>query len=251
MNPEAVVNYLVEWLRNEVAEAGKSGVVLGVSGGVDSAVAALIAKRAFPDQMQALLLPCESDLTDLWHGQLLAEQNDIPYQIVDLDNPYLLLVQQFEAYLKADQTSGKLLKANIKPRLRMLALYYAAQARNYLVVGTSNKSELSVGYSTKYGDSAVDLQLLGDLLKREVFALAAYLKVPEVIINKPPSGGLWVGQTDEGEMGFTYEELDDYLSTGQGNAEVVARIEAMMKANQHKQRLPRVAVLPDYLRQGQ
>lgn len=248
MNPEAVVNYLVEWLRSEVAAAGKNGVVLGVSGGVDSAVAALIAKRAFPGQMQALLLPCESNLTDLWHGQLLAEQNDIPYQIVDLDNPYLLLVAQFEAYLKTDRDSGQLLKANIKPRLRMLTLYYLAQARNYLVVGTSNKSEISVGYSTKYGDSAVDLQILGDLLKKDVFALASYLQVPDVIINKPPSGGLWVGQTDEGEMGVTYKQLDAYLSTGEGDEAVIAKIEAMMKANRHKQHLPRVAVLPDDLK---
>ncbi len=249
MNPEAVVDYLVEWLQSEVAAAGKSGVVMGVSGGVDSAVAALIAKKAFPENMQALLLPCESDLTDLWHGQLLAEQNDIPYQIVDLDNPYLLLVAQFEAYLKVDADSGRLLKANMKPRLRMLTLYYAAQARNYLVVGTSNKSEISVGYSTKHGDNAVDLQILGDLLKQDVYALARYLQVPDLIINKPPSGGLWVGQTDEAEMGFTYQQLDAYLSSGQGDAEVIARIEAMMKANQHKQHLPKVAVLPDRLKQ--
>jgi NAD+ synthase len=250
MNNEAVVNYLVEWLRSEVAAARKSGVVLGVSGGIDSAVAALIAKKAFPGNIQALLLPCESDLTDLWHGQLLAEQNDIPYQIVDLDNPYLLLVAQFEAYFNVDADSGRLLKANMKPRLRMLTLYYAAQAKNYLVVGTSNKSEISVGYSTKYGDSAVDLQPLGDLLKEEVYALARYLEVPDVIINKAPSGGLWLGQTDEAEMGFTYKQLDAYLSSGQGDEAVIARIEAMIKANQHKQHLPAVAVLPEHLRQN-
>lgn len=250
MNPETVVNYLVDWLRREVAAAGKSGVVLGVSGGVDSAVAALIAKMAFPNHVQALLLPCESDLTDLWHGQLLAEVNDIPYNIVDLDNAYLLLVAQFEAYLKADENSGKLLRANLKPRLRMLTLYYAAQARNYLVVGTSNKSEISVGYSTKYGDNAVDLQLLGDLLKRDVFGLARYLQVPDVIVNKPPSGGLWVGQTDEGEMGFTYNELDAYLTNGPVDPGTSIRIEAMIQAGRHKRSLPRVAILPAHIRHG-
>lgn len=249
MNPEKVANYLVEWLRQEVTAAGKFGVVLGVSGGVDSAVAALIAKKAFPNHVQALLLPCESDLTDLWHGQLLAEENDIPYNIVDLDNAYLLLVAQFEAYLKVDTDSGRLLRANMKPRLRMLTLYYAAQARNYLVVGTSNKSEISVGYTTKYGDNAVDLQLLGDLLKRDVFDLAHYLQVPDVIINKPPSGGLWVGQTDEGEMGFTYGELDAYLNTGQVDADTSTRIEAMMQASLHKRNLPRVAILPAHIQQ--
>lgn len=250
MNPETVVNYLVDWLRQEVTAAGKTGVVLGVSGGVDSAVAALIAKRAFPSHVQALLLPCESDLTDLWHGQLLAEENNIPYNIVDLDNAYLLLVAQFEAYLKTDGDSGLLLRANMKPRLRMLTLYYAAQARNYLVVGTSNKSEISVGYTTKYGDNAADLQLLGDLLKRDVFDLARYLEVPELIVDKPPSGGLWAGQTDEEEMGITYDELDTYLSGGQVGPETRSRIEVMIKANRHKRSLPRVAVVPLHILNG-
>lgn len=250
MNPETVVNYLVEWLRQEVTAAGKSGVVLGVSGGVDSAVAALIAKRAFPDHTQALLLPCESDLTDLWHGQLLAEVNNIPYNIVDLDNAFLLLVAQFEAYLKTDTDSGQLLRANMKPRLRMLTLYYAAQARDYLVVGTSNKSEISVGYTTKYGDNAADLQLLGDLLKRDVFDLAHYLQVPEIIIDKPPSGGLWPGQTDEEEMGLTYNELDTYLSDGQVDPDIKTKIEAMRRANRHKRCLPRIAVVPAHILNG-
>lgn len=250
MNPEAVVNYLVDWLRQEVSAAGKSGVVLGVSGGVDSAVAALIAKKAFPEHVQALLLPCESDLTDLWHGQLLAEENNIPYNIVDLDNAYLLLVAQFEAYLKTDGDSGRLLRANMKPRLRMLTLYYAAQARNYLVVGTSNKSEITVGYTTKHGDNAADLQLLGDILKREVFELARYLQVPNLIIDKPPSGGLWAGQTDEEEMGLTYAELDTYLSGGEVGLEIRNRIESMMRANRHKRSLPRIAVVPAHVLNG-
>lgn len=248
INPEAVVNYLVEWLREQVSQAGTQGVVVGVSGGVDSAVAAAIAKRAFPDQCLALILPCESQVSDRMDSQLLLEEFDIPYRIVDLDNAYNLLLTQFESYIKLDGSKGRLLRANIKPRLRMITLYYSAQVRNYLVLGTSNRSEISVGYATKYGDTGVDIQLLGDLIKAEVYELAHYLKIPEVIINKPPSGGLWEGQTDEEEMGVTYRDLDQYLATGKGEPRVVEKIERMMKVSEHKRRVPAIAVIPSAIR---
>jgi NAD+ synthase len=178
------------------------------------------------------------------HSQTLAEEFDIPYRIIELDNAYNLLITQFESYIKFDGVKGRLLRANLKARLRMLTLYYSAQARNYLVLGTSNKSEMTIGYSTKYGDNAVDLQILGDLLKREVYELACYLKVPDVIIEKTPSGGLWSGQTDEEEMGVTYEELDTYLAFQKGEPEVIRRIDKMIKAGEHKNRVPPVAVIP-------
>lgn len=244
MNTEAVVKHLVDWLRNQVADAGASGVVLGVSGGVDSAVAAIIAKKAFPDDCLALLLPCGSHITDLIHSQVLTERFNIPSRMIELDNAYKLLSLQLESYIKLEGPRGKLLKANIKPRLRMLTLYYSAQARNYLVMGTSNKSEITVGYATKYGDTGVDLQILGDLLKSEVYELARYLEVPARIINKPPSGGLWEGQTDEGEMGFTYDQLEQYILHGSGQPDVVARIQAMERKSQHKRNVPPVACIP-------
>jgi NAD+ synthase len=244
MNAEAVAEYLVNWLRKRVADAGASGVVLGVSGGVDSAVASILAKKAFPNDCLALVLPCESHISDLIHSQELLERFEIPYQILELDNAFNLLSVQFESYIKLDGSRGKLLKANIKPRLRMLTLYYSAQARNYLVLGTSNKSEITVGYATKYGDNAVDLQILGDLLKSEVYELARYLKVPASIINKPPSGGLWEGQTDESEMGFTYDQLEAYILHGSGETEVVERIKAMEQKSQHKRNLPPIAYIP-------
>lgn len=248
MNSQAVVQHLVKWLRTNVAEAGASGVVLGISGGVDSAVAAAIAKKAFPDHCMALFLPCKSHITDRLHSQTLAEEFDIPYRIIELDNAYNLLITQFESYVKLDGAKGRLLRANLKPRLRMMALYYSAQARNYLVLGTSNKSEITVGYSTKHGDTAVDLQILGDLLKSEVFELARYLNIPAAIIDKPPSGGLWSGQTDEEEMGFSYEELDDYLAFKKGEREIVERIEKMMKVGSHKYKTPPVPIIPNEYR---
>ncbi|HEX3012529.1 MAG TPA: NAD(+) synthase [Syntrophomonadaceae bacterium] len=241
MNAEAVVEYLVDWLRQKVAEAGASGVVLGVSGGVDSAVAAIIAKKAFPDDCLALLLPCESHISDLVDSQVLVERFNIPYRIIELDNAFNLLSLQLESYIKLEGIKGKLLRANIKPRLRMLTLYYSAQGRNYLVVGTSNKSEISVGYATKYGDTGVDVQILGDLLKSEVYELARYLGVPSRIMNRPPSGGLWEGQTDEGEMGITYDELEQYINNGSGRPEIVEKIKTMEQKSRHKRELVPIA----------
>ncbi|QGT99920.1 NAD synthetase [Candidatus Syntrophocurvum alkaliphilum] len=244
MNAEHVVNYLVNWLREKVKDAGASGVVLGLSGGIDSAVVAAIAKKAFPDDSIALLLPCESHVSDLMHAQLLAEEINMRYRIVELDNAYKLLLTQYESYIKLDGEKGRLLRGNIKPRLRMTTLYYSAQARNYLVLGASNKVELMVGYSTKYGDNAVDIQLIGDFLKREVYELAYYLNIPQVIIDKPPSGGLWKGQTDEGEMGVSYEELDRYIEYGTGSPEVIEKIEKMITSSEHKRRQPLIAKIP-------
>jgi NAD+ synthase len=132
--------------------------------------------------------------------------------------------------------------ANLKPRLRMLTLYYFANKLNYLVVGTGNKSELTMGYFTKYGDGGVDILPLGDLLKSEVKQLAVELNVPHEIINKAPSAGLWAGQTDEGEMGITYAELDKILSgdlagIGKNKIELVNKRKTQ---SHHKRNLPEI-----------
>ena len=145
MNPETVVDHLVNWLREQIAQAGVKGVVLGVSGGLDSAVAAVIAHKAFPDNCMALILPCESQVNDRLDSQMFLEEFNIPFRIVELDNAYRLLLTHFESYIRIEGFRGRLLRANIKPRLRMMTLYYSAQGRNFLVLGTSNKSELSVG----------------------------------------------------------------------------------------------------------
>ncbi|MGE5391652.1 MAG: NAD(+) synthase [Deltaproteobacteria bacterium] len=248
MNAETVVNHLVDWLREKVTEAGVNGVVVGVSGGIDSAVAAVIAKKAFPETVMALMLPCESEFTDIIHGQLLLEKFKIPFRIVDLDNAYHALITKYESYIKIDGKKGQLLRANIKPRLRMMTLYYSAQGRNLLVMGTSNKSEIYMGYATKWGDNAVDLQLLGDLTKKEVYELARYLGIPDVIINKPPSAGLWTGQTDEDEMGFSYQDLDAYLEGREIDPKVSELIEKMHKQSEHKRRGVPIAEIPASIR---
>ena len=247
MNTEAVINYLAEWLEEKVLAAGASGVVVGLSGGIDSAVSACIAKRAFPDDTLAIMMPCKSDVNDLKHAQLLAEANKICYRIVDLSDAYDSLLDIYEKAI--DSEKHILLRANIKPRLRMTTLYYFAQAKNYLVLGTSNKSEIAIGYATKHGDNAVDIQIIGDLLKREVYVLADYLQIPEVIINKPPSAGLWKDQTDEQEMGLTYRELDEYLDSNSGSEETITRIKEMISRSEHKRNLPLLARIPQSVRQ--
>lgn len=244
MSMEAISNYLVNWLKEKVQTAGCQGLVLGISGGIDSAVAGALAKQAFPDNCMGLIMPCESNEQDVIDGRLVAEALEIPYHEIALDDVYKLLLDIFAAGFKAENSSDRLLQANIKPRLRMLSLYYFAQARNYMVLGTSNKSEITVGYATKHGDSGVDLQILGDLRKDQVYELARYLNIPQPIIDRPPSAGLWGGQTDEGEMGFSYKELDEYIRSGQGDAGVITQIQAMNNRSAHKRQVPPVAFLP-------
>ncbi|MCR4420446.1 MAG: NAD(+) synthase [Clostridia bacterium] len=230
---------LVEWLREQVGAAGARGTVVGLSGGVDSAVVVGLCQRAFGDNNLALILPCHSDPQDTEDAVLVAQAFGVPYHTVVLDGVYDMLLELLDP--GGIENPRDLAAANLKPRLRMLALYYFANRRNYLVVGTSNLSERTVGYFTKYGDGGVDLLPLGNLVKRQVLELAAYLGVPERVLRKPPSAGLWAGQTDEGEMGLTYAELDAYLLSGKARPEVRERIARLSRASEHKRRMPPVA----------
>jgi NAD+ synthase len=138
-----------------------------------------------------------------------------------------------------DDIKARVPMANVKPRMRMATLYYVANTLNYMVAGTGNRSELSIGYFTKYGDGGVDLLPIGELLKSEVRAMARELGVPEPVIEKAPSAGLWLGQTDEAEMGFTYAELENYLTKGPQTVSpaLAMRIERLIRASEHKRSL--------------
>ena len=142
-------------------------------------------------------------------------------------------------FAKLDELENKL--ADLEKKLSDPAVI--ANQQEYMVVGSGNRSELATGYFTKYGDGGVDMLPLGNLVKEQVRELAQFLDVPQPIIDKPPSAGLWAGQTDEGELGFSYQELDRYLVTGQAASEVRARIEARIAASAHKRQLPPVAGL--------
>ncbi len=221
------------WIREKVEEAGAEGVVLGISGGIDSSLTAVLAEKALGDAVLGVLMPCHSKPTDTEHARLLAAQFGIETEYVDLTPIFDRLVQVLPP---GDQVAV----GNLKPRLRMTVLYYFANNRNYLVAGTGNKTEIEIGYFTKYGDGGADILPLGDLLKTEVRELARELGIPREIITKPPSAGLWEGQTDEGEMGISYEELDEILVAIESgdvagcDQEALARVRAMMAASQHK-----------------
>jgi NAD+ synthase len=222
---ERLTSHLVEWLETQVSASGGGGTVLGLSGGIDSAVVAALCVRAFAGHTLGVIMPCESDPADAADARLVAERFALRSCTVDLT----ATLHTFSAGLAAscDQAPGddRAALANIKARLRMTTLYAFANHLGYRVIGTGNASELAIGYFTKYGDGGVDLLPLGNLTKTTVRELARHLGVPQPVIDKPPSAGLWSGQTDEGEMGFSYEELDAYLGGARGpHAADIARL---------------------------
>jgi NAD+ synthase len=237
MNTGQLAEKLVSWIKEKVLTNGCKGVVVGMSGGVDSSVVAVLCHRAFPQNMLGVIMPCYSREGDRAHAQAVASKFSIPTTEVVLDNVFSALLQVLPDY-KVDPALTRTSQANLKARLRMLTLYYIANQLQYMVVGAGNRSELAVGYFTKYGDGGVDIMPLGNLVKGQVKELASFLGIPEPIITKPPSAGLWEGQTDEGELGFSYDELDRYLLTGEVSSEVRGKIESRAIANKHKCSLP-------------
>ena len=223
-----VVDNLVEWLIDSVKEANCKGIVYGLSGGVDSAVIAALSKLAFGDESLAIMMPINSSFEDEIDAKLVIDKFNLNAIKVDLSRTYSEFVEVVE---KGDNNMAY---ANVKPRLRMTTLYYYAQLKGYLVVGTSNKSEFTVGYFTKYGDSGSDLMPLVDFTKKEIFELARYLEIPEKIIQKPPSAGLFEDQTDEDEMGFTYSDLEKYINNEKIDERIEEKINRMVKISEHK-----------------
>jgi NAD+ synthase len=231
---------IVSWIRRQVKDAGSKGIVLGLSGGIDSCVVAALAKEAVGKlKVLGLFMPCHSQPQDLADAKIIARQLGIKTKPVDLTSVY-------DALLKILPPAGSLTRANLRPRLRMLTLYYFANKLNYLVCGTGNKSEYMVGYFTKHGDSGVDILPLANLLKRDVRRLAKELRIPGHIILKPPTAGLWPGQTDEGEMGITYDNLDDILQRFTDKKKqvlpkrTVFKVKAMMRRSEHKRQGPKI-----------
>ncbi|MHB0976743.1 MAG: NAD(+) synthase [Candidatus Aquicultorales bacterium] len=235
---EALAEFLISWIRRVVEESACRGTVVGLSGGVDSSVVASLCRRAYPDDSLGVVMPCHSNPLDLEHASLLAAALKIATRTVVLDDIFDRFLEAIGDVGPGETKSNA--DANLKPRLRMATLYYHANRLNYLVAGTGNKSEATVGYFTKYGDGGVDILPIGNLVKEEVYGLADYLGVPRAIIEKPPTAGLWAGQTDESEMGLAYQELDRYILTGEAKPDVKARIERMNRASEHKRRLPLV-----------
>lgn len=224
---------IVGWLRRKIEEAGARGSVLGLSGGIDSAVVAALCCRAFPRDTLGAIIPVFSASADVDDARLVARELSMETVEVDLNRPFEAFVQAIEPGA-APLDRKDMAVANIKPRLRMAVLYYLAAKHNYLVVGTSNKSELITGFFTKHGDGGVDLEPIGDLVKSQVVELAVHLGLPDKIIRRTPSAGLWPGQTDEDELGFTYDQLDQYILTGKTDAGAMEKIKAAVTCSRHK-----------------
>jgi len=211
-NVEKTVEKLTHFIKNVVKKAGARGVVVGLSGGIDSSVVATLCVKALGrDKVLGVIMPeRDSDPKDIEHAKMIAEKLGIRYIISDITD----ILRAFGAggYIPTREFD-KIADGNLKARIRMCILYYFANRRKLLVAGTSNKSELYMGYGTKYGDLSSDFLVIGNLFKTEVEVreLAKYLGIPQEIINKPPSAGLWKGQRDEEELGITYEVLDRIL----------------------------------------
>ncbi|MFC1708665.1 NAD(+) synthase [Candidatus Omnitrophota bacterium] len=225
---------IADWIKQKVEESKAEGIIVGLSGGVDSACVAALSKMAVGDNVLGLILSCQSDSLDEQLARIVADKFKIKLEKICLDEVY----EKFASILPE---ANKLTLANLKPRLRMVALYYFANKLNYLVAGTGNKSEALVGYFTKYGDGGVDILPLAELLKTEVRELAKELDVPNEVIERVPTAGLWEGQTDEGELGVKYEELDEaILAIESGkedkfpNQDIVAKVKELMQASEHK-----------------
>lgn len=228
------------WIKRKVKEAKAEGVVVGLSGGLDSSCVGALCKKALGEKVLGLILPCHSNPEDENLALFVADKFNIKIEKIVLDSPY-------DKYLEILPEGKKLAKANLKPRLRMLTLYYYANNLNYLVAGSGNKSELSVGYYTKYGDGAVDILPLGGLLKSEVRELAKELGIPKEIIARVPTAGLWQGQTDEEELGISYEDLDRAIiaieknkTADFSNSKIINKVKKMIENSEHKRITPSI-----------
>jgi NAD+ synthase len=246
---EEISTALAAWLKDIFDRSGARTFVLGLSGGIDSAVVSALCTRAVgPDKVLGVIMPSASNPDDAVSAGKVAETFGFRTASVDLtgiaDSIYAAVPSEEELGIPPDeiglQRRRQLATANVRPRLRMTTLYYVANLTNGIVAGTGNKSEATIGYYTKYGDGGVDILPLIDLYKFEVRAIARHLGVPESVISRPPSAGLWQGQTDEDEIGMSYETLDaSLIAIAEGRESVVspdvlARIKPLITASAHK-----------------
>ncbi|MEX0675558.1 MAG: NAD+ synthase [Pirellulales bacterium] len=251
INAALVEEILVRFIRNEIVRTGFRRAVLGLSGGIDSSTVAYLAVKAMgPQNVLAVTMPYKTS-SDETRRDSQAVIAALGMQSIDVP-----ITPQIDAYLAAVPNVSQMRLANKCARERMTILYDQSAAFDGLVVGTSNKTELLLGYSTQFGDLASAINPIGDLYKTQLRQLAAHLGVPAAIMGKAPSGDLWVGQTDEGELGFSYEEVDRLLvllvdrrwqpaqlARAGFDPEFIDRVLRMIRRNQYKRRLPVIAKL--------
>ncbi|MGQ4913155.1 MAG: NAD+ synthase [Candidatus Asgardarchaeia archaeon] len=250
IDKKKTVEKITHFIRTYFNMAGVSKAIVGLSGGVDSSLTAMLTINALgKDKIIGLILP--SNITprrDIEDAKMMAEWLGINYHQIDI-------TQIVEDFKKALNTSDKITIGNVMARTRMILLYGFANQYNGIVLGTGNKTELLVGYFTKYGDGGVDILPIGDLYKTDVWNLAKYLDVPERIVKKTPSAGLWPGQTDEGELGLSYSLLDKILAglvelkldkkqiseLLNTDIKIIEKVEQLIKQSEHKRNPPPIA----------
>jgi NAD+ synthase len=251
IDPQSVTQIMEQFLAAEVHKCGFDKVVLGLSGGIDSTVVAYLCARAFPPaQVHVLIMPYKTSYQkNIQHAELVARTLKINYHIFDIS-------PMIDAFFEQDAAADVNRRGNRMARERMCILYDYSLKYRALVVGTSNKTELLLGYGTIFGDLASAINPIGDLYKTQIRQLAEYLEVPQEIIDKPPSADLWTGQTDEGEIGYSYAEIDrllyflvdkrysrDMLQDLKFSIKMVKDIQNRIQKSQFKRRPPIIAKL--------
>lgn len=235
---ENYLNYLVQWLEVQRQEYGAKGYVVGISGGIDSAVVTHLLMRCNAP-VQGLILPSETtSAQDIKDAYAVAENANCPVLEVPIIETYRSFMHSMQPLFNDQAERQNVIAGNLQARLRMISLYAYAQSHNAIVVGTDNAAEWHTGYFTKFGDGGVDVAPLLKLRKEQVYQLAKVLNVPQSVLDKSPSAGLWQGQTDEAEMGVSYQEIDAFLRGETVSEQALKQIEFWHNRSHHKRRLP-------------
>ena len=245
---EKTKNDIINFIKTKVNEANCDGIVVGLSGGIDSTLAAYLACEALgKDKVFGIIMPSTTTPTeDKIHGIEIAQHLGIDYKEIAIDS----ILNEFLSMTQLE--NDNLAIGNLKARIRMSIIYYYANHKNYLVSGTGNKSEILIGYFTKHGDGACDIEPIGDLYKTDVYELSKSLDVPQEIIDKPPRAGLWNNQTDEEEIGMSYDLIDQilyyYTENNEETTQIADKLEISVddvdmiinkiNRNQHKSKVP-------------
>jgi NAD+ synthase len=243
---------IVNFIRSSILGSGATGAVIGLSGGIDSALTAYLTVEALgKDKVLGLMLPEKgiSTQTDIDDAVEIAKILGIDHNIIEISN----VLSSFSSAIPVFDRNTKTPNGNLKARSRMCILYYHANLMNRMVIGTGNKTELLLGYFTKYGDGGVDIEPIGDLYKTQVRGLSGYMGVPLKIIEKTPTAGLWPGQTDESELGVSYEMADRILTMlfdekkkisevkSKFPPEIVDKLAERISSSEHKRMMPQCA----------
>ncbi|MGL5717970.1 MAG: NAD(+) synthase [Paraclostridium sp.] len=241
------INKTVEWLRDKVKESNTKGLIVGVSGGIDSAVVAYLIKKAFPKDSMGVIMSIKSNPKDREDALKVIKGCEIEYLDLDLTDEQISIYNKVTSNLKEkglySEKNDRMSDANLRARIRMSTVYTVANNLGYLVVGTDNAAEIHTGYFTKYGDGGVDLVPLANLTKSEVYEWAKALGVHDDVINKAPSAGLWEGQTDEIEMGTTYDMIDAVVEgkldeVPEKDQEIIKRLHRISEHKRHTAAAP-------------